>query len=138
MTSLKLWKEPYEDRIWNDPFINIIDRFFDTPSFVDKSYTKRSNVMTTDEDYKIQLAVPGLTKEDVKISIEDSVITISHDKKETDDKTYYFTSSFKKQYTLPDDIDDESIASKMENGVLEITIPRIKKKKLNERFIEIK
>jgi HSP20 family protein len=138
MTSLKLWKEPYEDRIWNDPFINIIDRFFDTPSYFDKSYTKKSNIVTTDEDYKIQLAVPGLTKDDVRISIEDSIISISHDKKETDDKTYYFTSSFKKQYSLPDDINDNDIISKMENGILEIIIPRVQKRKQNERFIEIK
>lgn len=138
MTSLKLWKEPYEDRIWNDPFINIFDRFFDAPSIIDKGYTKRSNIVTTDEDYKIQLAVPGLTKDDVKISIDDSVISISHDKKETDDKTYYFTSSFKKQYSLPDDINDNDIISKMENGILEITIPRVQKRKQSERFIEIK
>jgi HSP20 family protein len=138
MTALRLWSDPYENRIWNDPFINMIDRFFETPSFIEKGYTKRSNIMTTDEDYKIQLAVPGVTKEDVKISIEDSVVSISHDKKETDDKTYYFTTAFKKQYSLPDDCDEENISSKMENGILEIIIPRISKKKLNERFIEVK
>lgn len=138
MTSLKLWKEPYEDRIWNDPFVNIIDRFFDTPSFIERGYSKRSNILTTDNEYKIQLAVPGLTKDDVKISIEDSVITIFYDKKETDDESYYFTSSFKKQYSLSDDSDDENITSKLENGILEIIIPRNQKKKMNERFIEVK
>jgi len=114
----------------------MIDRFFETPSFVERGY-KRSNIATTDEDYRIQLAVPGLSKDDVKISVDDSVITISHEKKETDDKTYYFTSTFKKEYSLPYDCEEDNIVSKLENGVLEITIPRIKKKN-SERLIEIK
>lgn len=135
MTTLKLWKEPFEDKIWNDPFINMIDRFFETPSFIERGY-KRSNVVTTDDEYKIQLAVPGLAKDDVKITIDDSIITISHEKEQTDNNSFYFTSSFKKEYTLPDDVDDEKISSKMENGILEINIPRTKKKK-SERFIEI-
>lgn len=135
MTMLKLWKEPFEEKIWNDPFIGMIDRFFETPSFVERGY-KRSNVITTDDEYKIQLAVPGLIKEDVKIAIDNSTITISHEKEQTDDNTFYFTSSFKKEYILPDDIDDEKISSKMENGILEIKIPKTKKKK-NERYIEI-
>lgn len=136
MTSLKLWKEPFEDKLWNDPFINMIDRFFETPSFIERGY-RRSNIVTTDDEYKIQLAVPGLIKDDVKIGVVDSVITISHEKEQTNDKGFYFTSSFKKEYSLPDDIDDEKISSTMENGVLEITIPRTKKKR-NERYIEIK
>lgn len=135
MTALKLWKEPFEDKIWNDPFISMIDRFFETPSFIERGY-KRSNIVTTDDEYKIQLAVPGLAKDDVKISVDNSVITISHEKEQTDDKTFYFTSSFKKEYMLPDDIDDEKISSKMDNGILEVNIPRSKRKK-NERYIEI-
>lgn len=135
MTMLRLWKEPFEDKVWNDPFISMIDRFFESPSFIDRGY-KRSNILTTDDEYKIQLAVPGLTKEDVKIGIDGSVITISHEKEQTDDKSFYFTSSFKKEYQLPEDIDDEKIYSKLENGILDITIPRTKKKK-NERYIEI-
>lgn len=135
MTMLRLWKEPFEDKIWNDPITSMIDRFFESPSFIERGY-KRSNVLTTDNEYKIQLAVPGLTKEDVKIGIDNSIISISHEKEQTDDKTFYFTSSFKKEYSLPDDIDDEKISSKLENGILEIVIPRTQKKR-NERYIEI-
>ena len=80
--------------------------------------------------------MPGLSKDEVKISVNDSVISISHEKEKTDDKTFYFTSSFKKEYSLPDDCDEENISSKLENGILEIVIPKFKKKS-NERFIEI-
>ena len=132
---LRLWNEPLDRKIWNDPFISLVDKFFETPSFVDGGY-KRSNIVTTDDEYKIQLSVPGLSKDDVKITIDDSVISILHDKEQTDNESFYFTNSFKKEYLLPDDVDDEKIQSKLENGVLEINIPRSKKKK-TERFIEI-
>jgi len=137
MSGLRLWKEPFDDRFWNGSFVDMIDHFFDVPTLAERGY-RRSNIATTDEDYRIQLAVPGLIKDDVKISVSNSVVNISYEKRETDDKTFFFTSSFNKEYSLPDDCDEENISSKMENGVLEIVVPRTKKKKTNERFIEIK
>jgi HSP20 family protein len=127
MSLIKLWKDPF--------FSDMVDLFNETPSFIDRSL-KRSNIVTNEENYRIQIAVPGLTKDDVKIRVDNSVIKISHEKQETDDKTFFFTSSFEKQYQLPDDIDDKKIEGKIENGVLEIIIPR-SKEKINQRFIEI-
>jgi len=124
-------------KLWRDPFFSdMIDFFNETPSFVDKTF-RRSNVVTNEDDYRIQIAVPGLTKENIKISVDNSIIRISHEKKETDDKTFFFTTSFQKEYRLPDDAEDKNIEGKIENGILEVIIPR-SKKKLNERFIEIK
>jgi len=128
MALIKLWKDPF--------FSDMIDLFNETPGFIDRSF-KRSNIEINENDYRIQIAVPGLTKEDIKISVDNSVIKISHEKKETDDKTFFFTTSFEKEYRLPDDIDDKKIDGKIENGILEIVIPK-DKKKVNQRFIEIK
>jgi len=128
MSLIRLWKDPF--------FADMIDLFNETPTFVDKSL-KRSNVVTNEEDYRIQIAVPGITKDDVKISINNSIIKISHEQKETDNESFFFTNSFEKSYRLPDDIDEKKIEGKIENGVLEVILPRAKKK-LNERTIEIK
>jgi HSP20 family protein len=125
---MKLWKDPF--------FTDVMDIFNETPMFVDRSF-RRSNIITNEKDYRIQVAVPGLTKEDVKISVDNSIIKISHEKKETDNETFFFTNSFQKSYQLPDDIEDDKIEGKIENGILEIIIPR-SKKKIKEKFIEIK
>jgi len=125
---MKLWKDPF--------FTDMIDIFNETPSFVDRSF-KRSNIVTNKEDYRVQIAVPGLTKEDVKISVDNSIIKISYEKKETDDQTFFFTSSFEKSYRLPDDIEEDKIEGRIENGILEVVIPR-NRKKIKEKFIEIK
>lgn len=124
-------------RLWRDPFFSdMIDVFNETPNFVDRSL-KRSNVVTNENDYRIQISVPGLSKEDIKINVDDSIIKISHEEKESDEKTFFFTHSFEKSYRLPDDVDDKKIEAKIENGILEVIIPR-SKKKINQRFIEIK
>jgi HSP20 family protein len=128
MSLIRLWKDPF--------FADMIDFFNETPTFVDKTL-KRSNIVTNEEDYRIQIAVPGIAKEDIKIKVDDSIIRISHEKKETDDETFFFTNSFVKSYQLPDDINKDKIEGKIENGILEIIIPR-DKKKVKEKFIEIK
>lgn len=133
--GLKLWKTPIDEKLWNDPLSDWLDVFFERPSYIERSYRK-SNVITNDDDYRVQMAVPGLSKDDVKITITDSVMTITHEKKETDNETFYFTNSFKREYTLPNDCNENEITSKLENGILEIVIPK-DKKKIKERYIEI-
>lgn len=124
---LALRKDPF--------FVDLFDKLFETPSYVGNNYRK-SNILDNENEYKVQLAVPGLTKDDVKITIKDSMLKISHEKTETDDKTFYFTNSFVKEYYIPDDGDEEKIKAKVENGILEIDIPKSKEKK-NEKYIEI-
>jgi HSP20 family protein len=127
MANLKLFRDPF--------FSDMLDLFYETPSFIERSF-KRTNIVTNEADYRVQIAVPGISKEDIKISINDSILNITYEN-EKEDANSYFTTSFKKSYTLPDDSDDENINCKVENGILEIIIPRTKKK-INERIIEIK
>ena len=123
-------------RLFKDPFItDMIDLFYETPSFIERSI-KRTNIITNDTDYRVQIAVPGLSKEDIKITIKDSVLSVGYEN-EKEDENSYFTTSFKKAYTLPDDADEKNITGKSENGILEIIIPRTKRK-INKRTIEIK
>ena len=118
-----------------DPFMDIWESFFYGPSFNEKN-NKLSNVINNEDDYRFQLAVPGLSKEDVKISVKDGMVYMSYENAKTDNKTYAFTKSFKKEYILPDDVDEKNITGKIENGILEVIFPKSKKKTL-ERLIPI-
>jgi HSP20 family protein len=120
--------------IYKDPIRDIFENFFDTPTFVERN--KTSNVTIGQDDYRIHLAVPGLSKDDIKISVKDSILTIMYEKEEKDDKTFSFIGSFKKTYTLPEDCDEKSINGSIENGVVEIIIPKSKKKSV-ERLISL-
>jgi len=126
----------YKLRLFNDPFFtDVVDLFNETPNFIERT-VKRTNIINDENEYRVELAVPGLSKEDISVKVKDNVLTISHEKEETDDKTFYFTNSFTKEYTLPDDSDVKGITATVENGILAATIPK-DKKKIKERVIEI-
>lgn len=124
---MKLFKDPYVD--------SMIDLIFETPSFY-RGIVKRTNITTSEDGYHVQLAVPGLSKEDIKIQVKNNVLIISHEKEQTDTDEFFFTDSFKKEYVLPDDTDDKNITGKLEKGILELIIPKDKKKS-KERTITI-
>ena len=124
----------YKTRLFNDPFFSdVLDILYETPRFVERTI-KRANVVENEKDYQIEIAIPGLIKDDLNIKVEDNILIISHERDE--DSTFRFTKSFKKVYTLPDDVSVKGIVAKVENGILLLTLPK-EKKKTNERVIEI-
>lgn len=117
------------------------DRFFNMPYFdgglqsffgVDRSKRLPSvNVHETEKAYFIDVAAPGLKKSDFKIEIADGVLSISSEKEDTQEtqtKDYmrkeFSYSSFSRSFTLPDDIVNDNIEAKYEDGVLKIEIPK--------------
>ena len=119
--------------LYRDSFKDVLDTFFETPSHIKDGQTK---IVTRDDDYKIYLSVPGLTKNDLTISVKDGHISISYKKEESNNKGYSFVGSFRKTYSIPEDVSDKDISGKVENGVLEIILPKNKKKSF-ERFISL-
>ena len=110
------------------------------------------NILENDDEYKIEVAAPGMTKEDFKVHInEDSELIISMEKKAEDkeeDKKHKGTylrrefsyTQFQQSLLLPDNVERDKISAKVENGVMCIEIP---KKKITEaaaasRQIEVK
>lgn len=100
------------------------------------NYTNpQMNVIETKENYKVQLLVPGLKKEDLKISIDTEgnlVVEMSKENKveEKKDEGRYLRrefsiEQFRQTLMLPEDIHREQISAKVENGILDIVIPRV-------------
>jgi HSP20 family protein len=118
--------------LFKDPFFNTFDKVFDE-AYIRANNRISSNVSTTEDGYKVLLSVPGLSKDDIKISLKENTLTISYDK-EGDE--FSFTSSFKKSYNVPDDVDEKNITGSVENGIIEILLPKSKKKSV-ERLISL-
>jgi len=85
--------------------------------------------------YHVDVDLPGVKKEDIKVDIKNDVLTISgerHSKEEVKEKDYYRMESsfgkFSRSFTLPDNVDAENIEAKAENGVLEVVIPKLASK----------
>ena len=133
----------------------ILDDFFGN-EWVDKtsSTAPAVNVIETAKEYKVEIAAPGLTRDDFKIDInEDNELTVSMEKKvekneesEKEGKKHTYLrrefsySSFRQRMILPDNVNVDNIDAKMENGVLTIDIPKKteEEKRKNMRQIDIK
>jgi len=120
---------------YRDPLKDMFDTFFDRPS-LSTARENSTKLVTRDNEYAVYFSVPGLTKDDLKISIKDGYLSISFKKEDGDNVNYSFVSSFSKTYSIPDDVNEKEITGKVENGILEINLPKSKKKSL-ERFISL-
>lgn len=90
-----------------------------------------ANVSETNDSYKIEVAAPGLRREDFKVNIENRVLTISSEKEEQKEESKeryrrkeFSYSSFERSFSLPEVADDEKIEAKYDNGILNIRIPK--------------
>ena len=113
--------------------------------------TPRMNIMETKDNYKLELCIPGLTKEDVKLNIDvdgNLVVEMSketkNEKKENKEEMRYLRHEFSVEHfrqtvMLPDDIHKEQISAKVENGILDIVIPKVtvEEKKQAMQTIEV-
>jgi HSP20 family protein len=107
------------------------------------------NIIESDKEYKIEVAAPGMTKDDFVVKLEnENELTVSFEKKEEKEnekdgkylRREFSFSQFKQTMFLPDNIDCDKIEAKVNNGVLKISIPRKERKepKTNGKLIDIK
>lgn len=94
--------------------------------------------------YHVDVDLPGVKKEDIKVDLNKGVLTISgvrKTKEEVKQEDYYkietYFGKFSRSFTLPDNVDIENIEAKSDNGVLEIVIPKLKDD-VSKKSIEIK
>jgi HSP20 family protein len=94
--------------------------------------------------YHIEVDLPGVEKEDIKVDVKDNVLSISGERKHKEevkkDDYYKLESSygkFERSFTLPKGVDAENIQAASEKGVLEVTIPKIKTEVENVQKITV-
>ena len=105
------------------------------------------NIKESEEDFTIEVAAPGLQKEDFKIEIDQEILTISSKKEHKQEdvsekgrftrKEFSFTS-FQRSFTLPDTIQEDAIKAVYTDGVLHVTLPKLQEE-LHEakKYIEV-
>jgi len=115
-------------------FSRMLENFFNDDDLFTPRFTKRVpevNVMEENEKFTIEVAAPGLKKDDFKINLDNNVITIEairEQKNEENNKNYtrreFCYDSFTRSFTLPDSVDHEKIDAKYNEGVLNVYLPK--------------
>lgn len=116
------------DRLFNNMFSNALTNLSTgAPSVTD--WNLRLDVSETDKAYVVTAELPGLSEDDVEITIDEDVLTISGEKaqeEEDEGKTFHRVErsygTFTRRLSLPADVNDNDIEAHMKNGILEITI----------------
>lgn len=138
MTLIK-WKKPSENGqtnnqlIYNSPFVGLMENLF-SDDFLRKEYASfvpAANVSEEVDKFNLELSAPGFEKSDFKIVLNKGTLTISGEhktEKETTEKNYtrkeYNFGSFQRSFTLPEEVNEEHIDAKYENGILKLVLPK--------------
>jgi HSP20 family protein len=128
------------------PGVNdIFESIFNDTFFSDRMVTRvpAVNISETADHYHIELAAPGLKKQDFKISIDHDQLSISVEQQtEQNDRKYnkreYSYTSFVRSFTLPELADQDRIEAAYEDGVLKIDVAKKEEAKTVSRQIELK
>ncbi len=107
--------------------------------------TPSVNIKESDKDFDIEVAAPGLTKKDFAVEIKENRLTIkAHlESKEEENKEHFFRKefnyhSFERAFTLPENVDPETIKAEYKNGMLAIKVLKIEPEAAKSHTIEIK
>lgn len=122
-------------------FSNLIDRFFNDKlthsGGSSYSFVPRVDIMEEDKAFEIHVSVPGMSKDDFKIDLNDNYLTISGERKfnrEKKEENFYSMETqygtFSRSFSLPENVDANKISAKYVNGILEVTVPKDEKKTL--------
>ena len=128
----------------------VFNDFFDTDFMTrTKATAPAINVKETEKDYTVEVAASGMTKDDFNVNIDKDGNLHIHmeahtEKKEEDKKSHYLRrefaySKFEQTLLLPDDVEKEAIAARVNDGVLTVTLPKMAKPECPAaRQIEVK
>jgi HSP20 family protein len=154
--ALVRWEPVRELTSLQNEMNRLFNTFFDAPSTGGGASSGTGNggalrrwlppmdLVETDDQFVLRADLPGLAEDDVKIELEDSVLTIAGERKaEHEDKRegYYRVErsygQFRRSLTLPDGVDPDGIAARFDKGVLEVRIPKPEERKPRRVAIQV-
>lgn len=124
-----------------DPFFTFVDRFFNDGPLSDlaaqegengqeRSWIPPVDIVETDGAFVATVDLPGLTKDDIDLSLEENVLTLSgqRNKEHVEEgklrRVERVFGSFSRSFTVPRGVDAAKVSAKFENGVLSLTLPK--------------
>ena len=131
-----------------NPFFNDVFDSLLNDSFLGDKLSSRVpavNIAETENEFHIELAVPGLKKEDFKISLDKNVLSVSTEKKTENieegkkfSKREYNYTSFTRSFTLPESVDQTKINAEYTDGILKLNVAKREEAKIQTREIAVK
>lgn len=125
----------------------MFDGFFrggiqDDGSLFPSVWTPAVDVAEHDNEYLVKVELPGVSKDDVKITMQDNVLTIRGEKKQEKESSYHRVErsygSFQRSFTLPTTVKNDRIEASYRDGILSITLPKAEEAKPKQIEVKVK
>jgi HSP20 family protein len=150
--ALVRWEPVRELTSIQNEMNRLFNTFFDTPTTGGsggnggtlRRWIPAMDLVETEDHFVLKADLPGLTESDVNVEVEDSVLTVSGERKaEHEDKREGYVrverafGAFRRSLTLPEGINPEAVQASFENGVLEVRIPKPEERKPRKVAIQV-
>lgn len=129
MTLLKRRIPTLLSDFFDEPFSTSVADWFGDRLWISRQ--PRVNIDEKNEQFDIEVAAPGMKKEDFHITCDNGLLTIKaerEEKKEEKQRNYtrreYNYNSFSRSFTLPENVKSEEVSAKYDNGILRVTVPK--------------
>lgn len=155
--TLVRWNPLHEMERWPSDYFGIqreINKVFDNflhggsqadETFQGSYWTPAVDIAEHDNEYIVKMELAGVTKDDVKISLESNILTIKGEKKqEKEEKSKNFHrversyGSFQRSFTLPTTVKSDKIDAVFKDGVLTVTLPKLEDSKPKQIEVKVK
>ena len=125
MNNLRFGFRPFLPSLMNEVFER-------QSSETELTYKPAANVREEEKNYAIELALPGFTKDEISISFEDEVLTITAGRQPKEDvkgpkytwNEFGYKSKYERSFQLPETVNADNISASFENGILLVTLPK--------------
>lgn len=130
----------------NEMFNNLLTNDYHENYLHNAKRQPATNILESENDFRIELLLPGFTKEDLQISFHKEMLTVKVEKKESEqvkngeykyEHREFGIYNFEKQFKIPATVKTENIEAKFENGILNIVLPK-KEEALEKAPVDIK
>ena len=130
-------------------FRSLTEDFWNTENLFDYSFLRKEtipaiNIKENNDHFEIEVAAPGFQKKDFKIEVQNGVLNISaetSDKIEEEDENYtrkeFSYASFNRSFSLPENINEEKVNAKYENGLLSLKLKKAEEKVIKKKLVTI-
>ncbi|MFB0495844.1 HSP20 family protein [Mucilaginibacter sp. OAE612] len=131
----------------NPFFSDVFDSLINDSFLSDKLIARvpAVNIAETENEFHVELAIPGLKKEDFKINLDKNVLSVAAEKKAENveegkkfSKREYSYNSFVRSFTLPESADQSKIEADYTDGILKLTVAKREEAKFQTREIAVK
>jgi len=142
--NIKIW-EPFRELVtMRDDVDRLFDTFFGRENESNDDYWRPAiDIEENNGNLMVKVEIPGMSKEDIKVSVKDNLLTISGERKrenESKDKTFYRVErcygQFRRMIRLPAEVDADKVKAAYKDGVLHVTLP--KPESMKPKHIDVK